>query len=102
MEGLHSGWRSFEEIRGKLCSRIIKSHPSWIVIEAIMRDIAKGIRDLHEHLKSSNVLVSPLHKGRLQHELSQASRHTFECLVLDYECSVGVQGRGYEGHQKIC
>lgn len=61
MEGLHSGWRSFGEIWGKKFSRIIKSHPSWIDCDW----------SHHERHCQRDVLVSPLHKGRLQHDLSQ-------------------------------
>lgn len=52
-----------------------------------MRDIARGMRDLHEDkiahrgLKAANVLVKVHDRdGR------------FKCLVADYECSVGVMG----------
>lgn len=89
MEGSHSGWRSVGEIRGKLFSRLIKSHPSWIVIEAIMRDIAKGMCwFLHSTREGCNMIC---------HSQGPCRRTFDQCLVSDYECSVGVQGTWFWG-----
>jgi serine/threonine protein kinase len=68
----------------------------------IMLQIAFGMYGLHEHdivhrdLKAANVLLNTeLAKG-------MEDPNAFICQVADFECSVGLWGRGSGGRQRYC